>query len=80
MKYAYITNERIVHEVIPAFSDDFPGIPITERYAKDFLSRCLEVDDSVDVQAGMKYFPLENKFAFLEDKSEEVNPEQTEQN
>ena len=25
MKYAYINNDRIVHEIIPAFADEFPG-------------------------------------------------------
>lgn len=62
MKYVYIDNDRMVREVIPAFVEEFPDVPVTDRYSKEFLSRCLEVDDSLDVQAGMEYLPLKNVF------------------
>lgn len=62
MKYVYINNDRIVHEVIPAFVDEFPGIPVTQRYSAEFLSHCLEVNDAVEVEQGMEFLPLENRF------------------
>ncbi len=64
MKYVYINNDRIVHEIIPAFADEFPGIPITERYSKEFLAHCLELADTIDVQQGMEFLPLKNVFAY----------------
>lgn len=64
MRYIYINNDRLVQEIIPAFDECFPGIPIAERYAKDFLSHCLEVTDDLEVEAGMEYLPLENRFVY----------------
>lgn len=62
MKYVYIDNSRIVTEVIPDYVPEFPDIPVTKRYSKEFLSHCLEVNDSVNVESGMEYLPLQNVF------------------
>lgn len=62
MRQVYINNNRIVCEIIPEFDPVFPGIPITERYSKEFLSRCLEIPDEVVVEQGMEYIPLKNIF------------------
>lgn len=64
MKYLYIDNDRIVREIIPALDERFPGIPITQRYAKSFLDKCLEVGDDVAVEPGMEYLPLANRFVY----------------
>ena len=64
MKYLYINNNRIVQEIIPALDENFPGIAITERYAKDFLNHCLEVTDDLVVESCMEYLPLENLFVY----------------
>lgn len=63
MRYIYINQDRIVQEIIPDFVDAFPGVPVTERYSKAFLDKCLEVPDSVEVEGGMEYIPTENVFA-----------------
>lgn len=53
-KYAYIVDGS-VNQVIYAFSDDFPNIPITERFAKEILDNCVEVDENEDIREGMLY-------------------------
>lgn len=62
MKYAFIDNDRFVREVIPEFNPSLPGVPIGKRYTKDFLDRCLEIPEDLDVQPGMEYLPLQNIF------------------
>ena len=62
MKYARIDENRIVREIIPSEDPVFPGMPVTERYSKDFLSQCLELPDEVPVEQDMEYLPLENIF------------------
>jgi len=64
MRQVYIDNDRFVREVIPEFNPAFPGIPIEQRYSKEFLDHCLEVPDVVKVEPGMEFLPLKNAFAF----------------
>lgn len=54
MNYIYLVN-NIVHEIIPEEHPDFPGIPITERYAADFLNKCIVVEEDVEVKQGWQY-------------------------
>ena len=51
MKYLRIVA-GIVTEIIQAEDPTFPGVPITARYAPDFLTACDVVDDIVDVHPG----------------------------
>jgi len=46
MKYLFI-RDGIVAEIIPEEYPIFPGIPITERFAPDFLAKCEAVPDEV---------------------------------
>lgn len=54
MNYIYLVN-NIVHEIIPEEHPDFPGISITERYSEDFLSKCIAVEEDVEVKQGWQY-------------------------
>lgn len=54
MNYIYLVN-NIVHEIIPEEHPDFPEIPITERYSEDFLSKCIIVEENVEVKQGWQY-------------------------
>ena len=48
MKYAQI-RDSIVVELIPETDENFPGIPITERFSAEFLTSCETVDDTVQI-------------------------------
>lgn len=54
MNYIYLVD-NIVHEIIPEEHPDFPGVPITERYSEDFLSKCIAVEEDVEVKQGWQY-------------------------
>lgn len=51
MKYIYIVDETVA-EILPGENSLFLGVPISERYAPSFLSKCIEVDDTIDVKVG----------------------------
>lgn len=66
-RYIYITPEtNTVSEIIPEFSEDFPGVPITDRYAPDFLKHCImRSDEEIEAKGiapGKIYFPETNEF------------------
>lgn len=48
MNYAHI-RENTVYELIPEFDPVFPGVPIEQRFAPDFLARCEPVDGTIQV-------------------------------
>ena len=52
MFYILIQNGA-VHEVIPEYHDDFPGIHISERYAPDFIAQTVQSD--VEIPLGWLY-------------------------
>ena len=58
-KYLYIGTDNILCEIIPDFDPVFPEIPVTERYAPDFLAQCVERTDeqisSEGIELGMLY-------------------------
>lgn len=58
-KYLYINADNILSEIIPDFDPVFPEIPVTERYAPDFLAQCVERTDeqisSEGIELGMLY-------------------------
>ena len=43
-EYVLIHNDR-VHEIIPEFDPNFPGVPIEQRYSPEFLKNCLHIDE-----------------------------------
>lgn len=62
MKYVYVDHDRKVREIIPEYVKAFPGMKADRRYSPDFLKTCLPVPDEVEVEQGMEYQPLENRF------------------
>ena len=52
MFYILIQNGA-VHEVIPEYHEDFPGIHISERYTPDFLAQTVQSD--VEIPLGWLY-------------------------
>jgi hypothetical protein len=54
MKYIYLRG-NITHEIINDINPTFPDVPIEQRYSVDFLSKCITVEDSVDVPIGYIY-------------------------
>ena len=62
MKYIYLSN-NVVIEIIPEEDPIFPGIPITDRYSPDFLSKCVAVDENVVVNANDIYDPVTQTFS-----------------
>lgn len=71
MKYAYIIDNNVC-EVIPGEDPNFPGIPVTERYAPDFLARCVKVADETAVCSGMIYDPETGTFTEKREQAEEI--------
>lgn len=69
-KYIYLNNLGEVREFIDEFNPIFPGIPIQDRYAKDFLDQCLimtedEIKDR-GILLGMYYNKEKDNFYFPE--------------
>jgi|GEM_PF-2288421 len=61
--YILLENSA-VKEIIPDFDPVFPGIPITERYAPDFVKKLICVSDDTEVGQnwtydGVKFSPPE---------------------
>ncbi|WP_027399093.1 hypothetical protein [Anaerovorax odorimutans] len=54
MKYCYL-EKNTVQEIIPEFVEIFPNIPIQERYSKEFLDKCIEVEEDISVEVGYTY-------------------------
>ena len=50
-------------EIIPDENPVFPGIPATQRYAADFISRCITADDVSAIHTGMIYDPATKTFS-----------------
>lgn len=78
-KYLYIGTDNILCEIIPDFDPVFPEIPITERYAPDFLAQCVERTDeqisSEGIELGMLYDAEEDTFKPAPAPGPEPEPE-----
>ena len=62
MYYIHLMN-NFVTEIIPDENPTFPCIPATQRYAADFISRCIIADDVADIHTGMIYDPATKTFS-----------------
>ena len=61
MKYIFVVN-NVVHDVIPEYSEDFPGVDVKKRYPEEFLKQCFIVEDDFDIENSYEY--LETAKAF----------------
>lgn len=66
MKYVFVDMECRVREIIPEYVEVSPGMTTDKRYSPDFLKKCLPVHDSIAVEVGMEYKPMENQFVWPE--------------
>jgi hypothetical protein len=54
MRYIYV-EEGKAHEIIPEFDPVFPDVPMKDRYAPDFIAKCVKVSDGAAVEFGWVY-------------------------
>ncbi len=61
--YVLLSSQNIVAELIPDENPIFPGIPVEERYAPDFVARLKHVSDDTEVEQNWAYDPDTGTFA-----------------
>lgn len=61
--YIYLTSQNTVAELIPDENPVFPGIPIEERYAPDFVAKLLHVPDETKADQNWLYDPESGAFS-----------------
>lgn len=61
--YIYLTDKSTVAELIPDENPVFPGVPIGERYAPDFVQKLLHVLDETEVRENWVYDPETGTFS-----------------
>lgn len=62
VKHVLIEN-CVVKEIIPDINPIFPGVPIEERYAPDFVSQLIHVPDDTPVEQNWLYDPETGEFS-----------------
>lgn len=62
MKYLYLVD-NIVSEIIPEENPIFPGVPVDQRYAPDFVAKLKEVSDETTVEQNWIYNPDTDTFS-----------------
>lgn len=60
--YILLTNNTVA-EIIPDENPIFPGIPIEQRYAPDFVEKLLHVADDTAVKQNQVYDPETGTFS-----------------
>lgn len=60
--YILLTKQNTVSEIIPDENPIFPGVPIAERYAPDFVDKLQHFPDDTEVSQNWLYDPDENRF------------------
>ena len=53
-KYIYVVDKK-VQEVIPEYVEAFPDIPADQRYSKQFLDKCVVIDETIPVEPTWDY-------------------------
>lgn len=71
--YILLTDESTVAEIIPDENPIFPGVPIEQRYAPDFVAKLLHFPDETEVEQNWVYDPETQTFA--EPPEPEPSPE-----
>lgn len=61
--YILLSESNYVAEIIPDEDPIFPGIPIEQRYAPDFVAKLLHVADDMDVKQNQVYDPETGTFS-----------------
>lgn len=58
-----LLHDNTVSEIIPDIDPVFPGVPITDRYAPDFISWLMHVPDDTEVRQNDLYDAETGTFA-----------------
>ncbi len=53
--YILLTDKNTVAEIIPDEDPIFPGVPIEQRYAPDFVAKLLHVPDETEIEQNWLY-------------------------
>lgn len=61
--YILLTDQNTVAEIIPDVDPVFPGVPIEDRYAPEFVERLLFVPDETEVRPNWVYDPEGGTFS-----------------
>ena len=61
--YILLSESNYVAELIPDEDPIFPGIPIEQRYAPDFVAKLLHVADDTAVKQNQVYDPETGTFS-----------------
>lgn len=61
--YILLTEKNTVAEIIPDEAPVFPGVPIEDRYAPEFVERLLFVPDETEVRPNWAYDPEGGTFS-----------------
>lgn len=69
--YILLTDTRSVAEIIPDENPVFPGVPVEERYAPDFVRKLLHVLDNAEVQQNWIYNEAAGTFSPPEEQTPE---------
>ncbi len=73
MKYVQLINNAVFNE-IPEYDPALPGLPVTSRFAPDFLSQCVAMDESVETPVGYIYDPETGAFTAPPEPEPEPDP------
>ncbi len=78
-KYAYIKDNR-VNQFLYAFSEEFPNVPLEERFAEEIIKYCVEVNPADEsLKEGMDYNWETGEFSEHIDEEVEVKKEESEE-
>lgn len=61
--YILLSESNYVAEIIPDEDPIFPGIPVEQRYAPDFVAKLLHVADDTAVKQNQVYDPETGTFS-----------------
>lgn len=61
--YILLSDNNTVLEIIPDENPVFPGVPIEERYAPDFVAKLMHMPDSTEVEQNWVYDSAAGTFA-----------------
>lgn len=61
--YILLDDDKIVLEIIPDEDPIFPGVPVSDRYAPDFVARLKHFDDGTEVEQNWVYDPDTGTFS-----------------
>lgn len=58
-----LLRDNTVSEIIPDINPVFPGIPIEDRYAPDFIAQLIHIQDNTEVYQNDIYDPETGMFS-----------------